>query len=289
MLTATGERSFGRATMRSKFLFGAGFWGHAVERYGLAFDTRFVPARENGSERFALQLILDGSFEIFGAETRSGPVAILLSEDQFEGAHGERSLAFRSFGDPFRAVDIRVGPEWLACAPGPLPRTLAIDDEVWALARRLTGPERAEEPTAATARALLDALAKNGVLVPGLAAHSEVGDRVARLWTALRPMAERFYSSPTLQEVSAGSGLSLRQLARDIEEFLDRTKLGGTGWRDTTHRFRLKLAILGLSAPNVTIAEVAQAAGYGSTVAMARAFQDAGLPAPMSVREGLRR
>jgi len=102
-------------------------------------------------------------------------------------------------------------------------------------------------------------------------------------------MAERFYGSPTLQELSTGSGISVRQLARDVEQFLGRTNHGGAGWRETTRRFRLKLAIVGLSAADVSIAEVAQAAGYGGTVAMARAFQDAGLPAPTTVREALRR
>ncbi len=291
MLTATGERSFGRATMRSKFMFGAGFWGHAVERHGLCFDTRFVPAREGASSRYSLQLVLDGTFEILGPNAcrLTGPVALLMSEDQFEGANQERALSFRSFGAPFRAVDFRVDREWLGEAPETLPARIELGADTWALAQKLAGPEREEQPTALAARALLDKLAEDGVLVPGLAAHSVVGERVARLWAALRPMAERFYSSPTLQEVSAGSGISLRQLARDVEEFLGRTKLGGSGWRETTHRFRLKLAIVGLSAADVSIAAVASAAGYGSTVAMARAFQDAGLPAPMTVREALRR
>ena len=291
MLTATGERSFGRATIRSKFLFGNGFWAHAVERQGLTFDSRFVPPSDGSSSRYSLQLVLDGAIEVFEPEaaTFRGPVAILMSEDQFEGAHGARPLSFRSVGDPFRAVDLRIGGDWLVDAPAPLPRRLELGTEVFRLAGRLVSMRGSETEVAAAARALLDALVEAGVLKPGLAAHSEITSRVARLWSALRPMAERYYSSPTLQEVSTESGISVRQLARDVEEFLTRSRHSSVGWRETTRRFRLKLAVLGLSAPAVTIAAVADAAGYSSTVAMARAFQDAGLPAPMSVREALRR
>jgi AraC-like DNA-binding protein len=290
MLTASGERSFGKSTLRSTFLFGVGFWAHAVERRGLCFDTRFLPASQGSSPRYSLQLVLDGTVEIFGPEARrlTGPVAVLMTEDQFEGANGQRSFTFRSFGEPFRAIDLRMAPEWLRLPHGPLPRAIELSSEVLALARAVTAKQPADKAGGA-ARALLAQLAAEGMIGDGLAARSEVSSRIARLWGALRPMAERFYSSPTLQEVSEQSGISLRQLARDVEDFVEQTKLGSSGWRDTTRRFRLKLAVVGLSAPNVGIAEIADAAGYGSTVAMARAFQDAGLPAPIAVREALRR
>jgi AraC-like DNA-binding protein len=291
MLTATGERSFGRATLRSKFLFGNGFWAHAVERQGLTFDTRYISPSDGSSARYCLQLVTNGALELVEPEaaTYHGPFALLLSENQFEGANGARPLSFRSFGDPFRAVDIRIGGDWLAEPPSALPRRLELGTEAFRLANRLATMRGSDAEVAAAARALLEELVRGGVLRPGLAAHSEIGSRVTRLWSALRPMAERFYSSPTLQEVSTESGISVRQLARDVEEFLTRSRHSDAGWRDTTRRFRLKLAVLGLSAPDVTIAQVADAAGYSSTVAMARAFQDAGLPAPMTVREGLRR
>jgi AraC-like DNA-binding protein len=44
-----------------------------------------------------------------------------------------------------------------------------------------------------------------------------------------------------------------------------------------------------LSAPEATVVEVARLVGYGSPIAMARAFRDAKLPAPSVVQAELRK
>jgi AraC-like DNA-binding protein len=44
------------------------------------------------------------------------------------------------------------------------------------------------------------------------------------------------------------------------------------------------MAVLLLSAPEATVAEVAKIVGYGSAIAMARAFRDAKLPAPSAIQ-----
>jgi transcriptional regulator GlxA family with amidase domain len=51
---------------------------------------------------------------------------------------------------------------------------------------------------------------------------------------------------------------------------------------------RLRVAALLLSAPAATVADVASAVGYGSAIAMARAFRDAKLPPPSSVQAAVR-
>ncbi|MBL8744622.1 MAG: helix-turn-helix transcriptional regulator [Myxococcales bacterium] len=91
---------------------------------------------------------------------------------------------------------------------------------------------------------------------------------------------------PSLDELALASGLSLRQLARDVDALTGSVGLGG-GWRALTRRMRLKLAVLCLSAEGATIAQVAKAAGYSSHDAMGRAFRDAGLPSPSEVRAAL--
>jgi AraC-like DNA-binding protein len=45
--------------------------------------------------------------------------------------------------------------------------------------------------------------------------------------------------------------------------------------------------VLLLSAPGGTVAEVAKAVGYGSPIALARAFRDAKLPAPSTVQDAM--
>jgi len=43
-----------------------------------------------------------------------------------------------------------------------------------------------------------------------------------------------------------------------------------------------------LSGPDSSVADVASAVGYGSPIAMARAFRDARLPAPSAVQAAVR-
>jgi transcriptional regulator GlxA family with amidase domain len=59
--------------------------------------------------------------------------------------------------------------------------------------------------------------------------------------------------------------MSMRQVGRDAKQLA-------------------RVAVLLLSAPRATITDVATAAGYGSAIAMARAFRDARLPAPSVVQ-----
>ena len=87
----------------------------------------------------------------------------------------------------------------------------------------------------------------------------------------------------TMGEAAEAVGLSVRQLRRDIDGFVDAFQFGLGGWRHEMRRLRLKIAALGLSAEGATVAEVARATGYGSTEAMARAFREAGLPPPSTV------
>ena len=110
------------------------------------------------------------------------------------------------------------------------------------------------------------------------------------LWKGVRPMVERLYLTPTVEEVSGATGISLRQVDRYVSQFLERFgHLGGTSWRVATRHMRLKLAVMWLSADGVSVADVATATSYGSADAMARAFRDAGLPTPSKVQSELRR
>jgi len=110
-----------------------------------------------------------------------------------------------------------------------------------------------------------------------------------RPWRAVRRLAERFALSATLGELGALAEVSGRQVDRFVSEFTRAFPMSGGGWRAVTVHFRLKTAVLFLSAEDATIAEVAHAVGYGSADAMAKAFRDAGVPSPSTIREALRR
>ncbi|MEJ7730304.1 MAG: AraC family transcriptional regulator [Polyangiaceae bacterium] len=291
MLVSYGTGRFGAGTMRSKVLFERRFWGHVVERDQLVFDARFVPAAAGRSTKLIVYLLLQGTLQVLAPMERrfEGPVAFLLEEAQFEGADGRRPLLFRSAGSPYVAFELRVSPEEVLVTAPSRPTLLASDERTWAAVRRLGDLDGSSAPliAAATAEALA-ALGDLGVVRPDLASSVVDGDaRFARVWAGVRPIVERFYAMPTLEELSSETGLSLRQLAREVKEFTGAFHLMESGWRDATRRYRFKIAVLGLSAPDTSIADVARAAGYGSTDAMARAFRDAGLPPPASVQAAL--
>jgi len=292
MLVSSGTARFGAGTMRSKVLLERRFWAHVVERDGLVFDARFVPGAAGRPGNAVVYLLLEGTVAVFApVETRFvGPAAFLLDEAQFEGADGRRSFVFRSTGSPFVAFELRLSPEDVVATAPSRPAILASDERTWAAVRavvQLDGSS-ASQLAAATVE-VLASLAELGVVRPDLARGVVEGDaRFARVWAGLRPIFERFYVMPTLDELASGTGLSLRQVAREVKEFTLAFRLMESGWRDATRRTRFKFAILGLSAADNSIADVARAAGYGSTDAMARAFRDAGLPPPLTVQAALR-
>jgi AraC-like DNA-binding protein len=293
MLTGRGQTRFGTATIRSTVLFERRYWAYIVDREGLTYDTRFVAGAPGRSSNTVIYLLLQGTFEVLEpvAMRFEGPAAFLLDEEQLEGADGRRSFLFRASGSPFVAVDLRLRDGDMSCHPAKKPALFELDARAWEAARRV-GNLHATTPgsEAILAADLFDELARSGIVPPDIARRDvDVDDdRFMRLWSALAPMVGRFYGMPTLQEVARGSRMSLRQTARQMTEFFDAFHFIGTGWRDATRRWRLKLAALGLSAEDTSVGEVARVAGYGSSEAMARAFRDAGMLAPVLTRAALR-
>lgn len=304
MLTASGTTRFGSATMASLFVMERAFCAHVVRREKLTFDVRFVPPFAGSSPDVSVWLLSEGALEILqpvspgGRQLLEGPVAFVMSQDDFEGAHGKRDFTFRSYGDPFVALDLRVARSDLVLPLSQRPTCFQLAPKGWQALRQLQRdhlPGPAAQPStdrsslSALTIQILEALEEGGVVRRGIAASVSAEDPAfSRMWAGFRPIAERFQLLPTLGEMSQVSGLSLRQLAREVERFMGTFRLpGGGNWRDATKRVRIKVAVLSLSAPELTIAEAARATGYGSVEAMARAFRDAGLPAPSLVRTAI--
>jgi transcriptional regulator GlxA family with amidase domain len=81
--------------------------------------------------------------------------------------------------------------------------------------------------------------------------------------------------------------MSMRQVGRDAKDISAAFGIGG-GYRDALLVLRLRTAVLLLSAAETGVAEVAKIVGYGSPIAMARAFRDADLPAPSVIQADMR-
>jgi AraC-like DNA-binding protein len=294
MLTGRGQARFGTATIRSTVLFERRFWAYIVDREGLVYDTRLVAGAPGRSPNTVIYLLLHGTFEVFApvAQRFEGPAAFVLDEEQLEGEEGRRSFLFRASGSPFAAIELRLRKGDTSYRLAKRPAPFDLDARAWEAAHRVGSLHGTTPGTEALLAAdLLDGLARSGVVPPDIASRdAEDDERFVRLWSALAPMMGRFYSLPTLQEVARGSRMSLRQTAREMTEFFDAFHfIGiGSGWREATRRLRLKLAALGLSAEDTTVGEVARVAGYGSSEAMARAFRDVGMLAPVLTRAALR-
>jgi AraC-like DNA-binding protein len=272
-------------------VFAQRFWCIGLERTGLTLDTRFVPAAAGAARRTAcLYLLVKGTIEVHGAADQhfEAPSAFVLSEEHLEGSRGSRPFTFQATGHPYSAVELHFPAEDLSVQPFALPVPVSLDAGTWEAARAVARLGD-DDALRLGLTELLGRVTSAGLVAPSVAAEllRSPPEAFGLLWRAFRPMIERLYLTPTLQEVQDATGISVRQLDRHIQEFVTSFSVVGEGWRTTMHHLRLKLAILLLSARGATIGEVANAVGYRSTDAMARAFRDAGLSAPSIVQQQL--
>lgn len=292
VLLARGTTTIRGATTSNTIALGRDvFVGMNTRTGGLVYDSRYLPESLGTPRSSSLFVLLRGRFRFTSPassvpeRTFEGPIAIAFADDAPGVAPSER-LVRRADGSPYVGIEIHVQNE-PGKSPAREPRVLDVGPEVFdharAMAAHASDDDRFHEATVA----LLESLLRAGVIAREGFSYAD-DPRFARLWQAIRPMIERMYTSPTLQEVGVETGLSERQLERDIEAFLDATPGLGDGWRDATRRLRLRLALLLTSAPGVTIAEVAERVGYSNATAMRRAFQEAGIAAPTEVQRTLR-
>lgn len=294
MLVVRGTKLLGAARLASSLVFARGLWMNVVERSGLTLDTRFVPATKGAPRPGAcLYLLHRGAFVLDdGRGPRfEGPAAFLLSEQHLEGANGVRPWTFRAFGSPFAAIEMHLAEADVTTRSSSPCVALAVDEASWAAVARVIGLAcEASDDTReleAAIGVLLRALADARVIGGHVAEAAPSPLRFERLLRAVRPLAERFALTATMNELGAVADVSPRQLDRYLGNFFKTFAMVGGGWRATMVHLRIKLAIMFLSAEGASVAEVARAVGYGSSDAMARAFRDAGLAAPSALRDAL--
>ena len=300
MIVGGGTLRFGASSYRSHVAFERRFRMHVVERAGLVYDTRCVPANRSPSGgEVLLNVLLEGELDWHaqdgvGAERVVAPACILHLEDHFEGADGKFPRTLRAAGDRYVGLELRIPRAELRLPQGPVPRRLPDDEALFEAARgyleatRNSGADR--EALVPRARDVVAAWARTGAVDAALADDLRVreDDVIERTWAALASFYERLHLSPTISELTDLAGVSSRQVSRDLDKMFETFAIRGDGWRATMLQWRLRMAAMLLSSRGAQVNEVASFVGYGSTEAMAHAFRDAGLPSPSEVRSALR-
>lgn len=136
---------------------------------------------------------------------------------------------------------------------------------------------------------LIDLLRALGLRAPrGVLAPSTESPQLARMYTALGEARARLADQPALDEIAARLGVSDRQVRRNLGD-LDRDfGLNSAGWRAFLNDARLGYAQQLLSIEGLTIARVAELAGFRSPVALSHAFTVRAGITPGAVRRQLR-
>jgi AraC-like DNA-binding protein len=285
VLAATSESRVGSAAVRSSLIFERAVRGTIFHREALAFDTRFAAAATGKLEPVGhLFLLHVGRFVSDQGEILTGPVAFMLADDEWE-RRGKTSRTFRTDGPTVDVVQLRIANNQIRVPIGLPAGPLALTPACWDATAALLGGV----PDASRLSTLIEALAGANVLAREMPTTviAEEPERFRRLWDALQPLYQTYGATTSLKQLASSLGMSMRQVGRDAKDLSAAFGIGG-GYRDALLVVRLRMAVLLLSARDATVADVAKLVGYGSAIAMARAFRDAKLPAPSVVQTELR-
>ncbi len=289
MLFASSARTFAGAELRTAVFLERQFRAHVIARDRLVYDTRFAPPAKDArrAPTFAhLFAQLTGEL-VVGDRAIATPALLVLDEREFDRIARD-AITFRSSGERALIVEIRVPAAAVHRPIGIAHGPITVEWAPYRAIERAHAVASAVEEIGRHVRSLLDHLATTGVLAENLTGPIDEPERYQRLWATLRPLYEDHATSTSIKQLSVLTKLSLRQLGRDLGDLARDFHLFGGGFRETMRVLRLRAAVLLLSAPTATPAEVARAVGYGSLDAMARGFRDAGLPAPAIVRDAVR-
>jgi AraC-like DNA-binding protein len=263
--------------MRSTLILERAVRATVVLRDRLVFDTRFAAAAAGRVEPVGhVFLLVAGRFVPTVGPPIAAPVALVLADDEIERV-AATSRTFRTDGERVAVVQLRIAERDLRAPIGLHHGSLRLPPGAWDAARAICDqPRRLAE--------LLDALA--GTVAP-IRVLADEPERFRRMWDALGPLYTSHGGTASLKQLASSLGMSMRQVGRDAKELAETFGVG-KGYRDSLLVLRLRVAALLLSAPAATVADVAAVVGYGSAIAMARAFRDAKLPAPSAVQAALR-
>lgn len=285
MLTAASSLALHDSRVRTLLALERGLRVHLTWRERLLVDSRFLAP---GRPRIAVATVyvaLGGSFQVDGGPVRDSSQLFVLHANEF-ASYTAKSASFRSWGDPAVTVEMQVaaediiGPIGLTAGPRP------IAPQTWDALHALAEGSAEDAAPGPLVHTVVERLIADGVLAPRVLTRlvANEPERFLRLWRALASLYSRHATGTTLGELTDATGLSLRQLHRDLRELSRTFQTAGESFRDNMRVMRLRSATLWLSAPYVTVGEIAERVGYGTSDALARALRDAKLPPPSEIQ-----
>ena len=275
--------------MRSTVMLDQHFRALLADREHLVFDSRFAAAAKRKKNDFVhLYFVRHGAIDVRGGARYTAPVGFVFLDHEFDCVNPATSKTFRSWGDRCTTLAMRI-PLALCAAPIGIGRggfalsanlSQALDQLILSTSdRAVTRAMKVLFSQLLADRIIVD---DNNTLGPG-----DDPDEMVRLWSAIAPQYSAFAASTSIAQFRAMTGLSLRQLSRNLTTLVKRYGLFGDGYRDASRVLRLRGATLLLSADNVPTSEIADIVGYSSLDAMNRALRDAKLPPPSEIRIAL--
>ena len=294
MLTLRTAVGVGSATMLMHVAASPGLLLLAVDRTGLTYDTRLV-APEAGLIPVGTihYVVLEGQAEWHAtARTHPAPVAFALPAAEFEALGSGPRRSVRLSGQRFRAVEVwreraSATPDGVLEAAGPLVEAAGAYFDACRVGEVALSPDE-ERRWESSAAALLAASAPEDASARATdAAFATMPPMLRDTWFAFSDLVLTAPLSATQSQLADAAGRSSRQANRDFRAILQYFDAAGTGFRDLIQRWRLRAAVLFLSAADADIAAVARTVGYARAEAMANAFQRAGLPSPRRIRAQL--
>ena len=104
-----------------------------------------------------------------------------------------------------------------------------------------------------------------------------------KLYAAVGAALSSLHTQPSLLELAQSLGLSERQVHRQFEQLPH----SFASWRELLHESRLDWTTQLLSVPGLPLGQVAQLAGYRSTIALHHALSLRGAATPSAISRGL--
>lgn len=289
MLIADGSWNRGDALLDSCVFFARGVRIHLMTTRGLTFDSRFLCPFQTGGGSLTLIALLEGQAAFRESPTEEQQLRqrtiFRLEDNEYDRRHASAPV-LRLSGSPRRSLEIAM-PRDVALVKSRLSDVPhALDAFVDVMANRTLSHEQ----RGAACISFCDTLVREGFASETLVtrAREALPPSMERVCQALISLYSRLDTGAYLELLASIAGISPRQATRDMVTFLSTFPVPGRTFRELVKVLRIRRAALLLSARDVTVTSVARDVGYGGLDAMARAFRDAGLPAPSEVRSELR-